>query len=328
MSGMAKRHAAVLLASLVLALALAMALPVPCALAGEIVISLAERRLYLLDEGTEARSYPVAIGRPGVEIPLGDTIVVRKRRNPTWHPTPAQRRAKPSLPAMVPPGPSNPLGKFALDLGWTTYAIHGTNEPDSIGRRASSGCFRMKPEDIEAVFGTVEVGTPVRVIEAAFRGQTPVPAPAPAPARMPQPEPPRPVVAQAAPAPPAPPPPPDPRCATATAPLKRLTCADPELALLEGRARVRARDFLDGLPATARTQAAFALVQDERRFDDRLTTRCWVRAGTETDPAVAAPARACLKEALTARLSEVETRIAELSQSKPPPARSLPVAQR
>ena len=150
-----------------------------------IVISLKDRRLYLMEHGREARSYPVAIGRPGVAIPRGDTTVVRKRRNPTWHPTANQRRARPSLPLAVPPGPQNPLGKHALDLGWAAIAIHGTNEPGSIGRRVSSGCFRMLPGDVEALYALVEVGTPVRVVDGAAGSLIPAPPPLPAPAVVP-----------------------------------------------------------------------------------------------------------------------------------------------
>ncbi|CCD00098.1 exported protein of unknown function (plasmid) [Azospirillum baldaniorum] len=188
--------------------------------ARQIVISLTERRLHLLEEGRPPRSFPVAIGRPGVAIPLGDSQVLRKRRNPTWRPTANQRRENPALPASVPPGPSNPLGKFALDLGWTAIAIHGTNEPDSVGRRASGGCFRMLPADIAALFEMVPVGTPVRVVS----GSAIVPAPQPAiavavPAALPTPTPPP------SPLPTVAPPPlpilPDPRCATAGAPLRR-----------------------------------------------------------------------------------------------------------
>lgn len=276
--------------------------------ARQIVISLAERRLHLLEDGRPPRSFPVAIGRPGVAIPLGDSRVLRKRRNPTWHPTANQRRERPSLPAAVPPGPSNPLGKFALDLGWTAIAIHGTNEPDSVGRRASGGCFRMLPTDIATLFEAVPVGTPVRVVSgAAF-----VPPPSP-------------LTAAAATAPPAvavPPPSPtpevaaspplpivrDPRCADAGAPLRRMICTVPDLAALDGRARGLHQRHLAALPAERRDAAAYALLQEERRFDDRITARCWVRRGMEENPAVAAAAAACLRDALAARLEDAKRR--------------------
>nr|WP_246499871.1 L,D-transpeptidase [Azospirillum soli] len=292
--------------------------------------------MYLMEDGSESRSFPVAIGRPGVAIPLGDTTVVRKRRNPTWHPTASQRRAKPSLPLSVPPGPNNPLGKYALDLGWTAIAIHGTNEPGSIGRRVSSGCFRMMPADIETLFAIAEVGTPVRVVDVSMKAPETVPAqpgkaaPKPLPpvqvAKTPPPVPPAVLVSVVAPAPiaapiaapiPAPIPAqipivPDPRCSTATAPLRRMVCATPELASLDGRVRGLQERFLTGLSPEGRAAASYALLQDERRFDDRITALCWIRKGSEADPAVATAAHGCLRAALSGRMEEVKTRIAEL----------------
>lgn len=275
-----------------------------------IVISLADRRLYALRGDQPPRSYPVAIGRPGVAIPLGDSTVVRKRRDPTWRPTANQRRERPWLPAAVPPGPDNPLGRFALDLGWSAIAIHGTNEPASVGRRASSGCFRMMPADIEALFPAVPPGTPVRVIQGAFVpgarpdvGQPAAVRPQPvavsvvaAPRPPPQPvAAPPPLTAVARPVAAAVTPIPDPRCPSSTAPLRRLLCDTPELAALDGRAR--------GL---ARARMAAAALDEERRFDERIAARCWVRRGTEVDPAVAAEARGCLRSALIERLRDIE----------------------
>ncbi|WP_114858325.1 L,D-transpeptidase [Azospirillum brasilense] len=282
--------------------------------ARQIVISLTERRLHLLEEGRPPRSFPVAIGRPGVAIPLGDSRVLRKRRNPTWHPTANQRRENPALPASVPPGPSNPLGKFALDLGWTAIAIHGTNEPDSVGRRASGGCFRMLPADIAALFEMVPVGTPVRVVSGPAALPSPQPAVAvtaavsslPIPA-SPIPAPPPKVASQKAASLPLPILP-DPRCATAGAPLRRMICTVPDLAALDGRARALHQRHLAALPAERRDAAAYALLQEERRFDDRITARCWVRRGMEEDPAVAAAAEACLRDALSVRLEEAKRR--------------------
>ncbi|MGQ9370493.1 L,D-transpeptidase [Azospirillum sp. ST 5-10] len=296
--------------------ALTLLLPVASAAAAEegggaaavraIVISLADRRLYLRGADPAVRSFPVAIGRPGVAVPLGDTTVVRKRRNPTWHPTANQRRADPHLPRAVPPGPGNPLGRYALDLGWSTYAIHGTNRPDSIGRRASGGCFRMLPADIEALFAAVPVGTPVRVIKEAYA--PPDRPPAVVPAGLPATPPP---AAPAAPVRPAPPPLlPDPRCPSVTAPLHRMLCDDPELAALDGRLRGLTHRHLEGLPAAARTAATMAQFQDDRRFEERTGAACWIRRGSEADPAVAAAARACLRDALAGRLAELERRFA------------------
>src|SRR5690606_20215720 len=94
-----------------------------------IVVNLAELRLYHFAAGGRIESMPIGIGSEGVETPLGDTKVVNKRRDPTWWPPPSIRAERPELPASVPPGPDNPLGAFALDLGLPLYRIHGTNRP-------------------------------------------------------------------------------------------------------------------------------------------------------------------------------------------------------
>lgn len=162
------------------------ALPVPkappqpeaSAPAEAILISVADRKLRVLLGDGSSRSFPIAVGRSRDLIPIGTTEVLRKRRNPTWVPTPEMRRRDPKLPVSVPPGPRNPMGLYALDLGWTYYRIHGTNEPQSIGRAASSGCFRMLPKDIEAVFKLVDVGTKVTVIEGRLP-KLPDPTPVP-----------------------------------------------------------------------------------------------------------------------------------------------------
>ncbi|PWC39911.1 hypothetical protein TSO352_03140 [Azospirillum sp. TSO35-2] len=301
------------------------ATPAETAPAGaRIVISLADRRLYLTGPDGGTRSFPVAIGRPGVPIPTGDSSVVRKRRNPTWRPTAHQRRDKPSLPPAVPPGPHNPLGRFALDLGWPAIAIHGTNEPDSIGRQASGGCFRMLPTDIETVFAATAVGTPVQVVRASLAApaavRPPVPAvtaAAPPPVAVrpaaPSAAAPAPIAPAAAPSPP-PEPIPDPRCGSVTAPLRRMICDTPALALLDGRARGVQERFLAGLAdPPARAAAAYALIQDERRFHERVSALCWIRSGTEADPAVAAAAQSCLSHALDQRLTDIAERIAGLN---------------
>lgn len=131
-----------------------------------IVVNLAEMRLYLFrGPGVPAISFPIGIGREGWETPTGTTTIVQKRRNPTWVPPASIRARDPRLPAQVPPGPNNPLGAFALNLGWPSYVIHGTNKPDGVGRRVSHGCLRLYPEDIERLFDLVEVGTPVSIID-------------------------------------------------------------------------------------------------------------------------------------------------------------------
>ncbi|MEZ5918623.1 MAG: L,D-transpeptidase family protein [Alphaproteobacteria bacterium] len=130
-----------------------------------VVINLPEMRLYAyLNGDNEPFSFPIGIGREGLDTPIGGTKVVRKTEGPVWRPTARMRKEKPELPEAVPPGPENPLGTHALYLGWPTYAIHGTNKPFGIGRRVSSGCIRMYPEGITRLYELVPVGTSVQVV--------------------------------------------------------------------------------------------------------------------------------------------------------------------
>ncbi len=135
-----------------------------------IIINLADMRLYYFEApGAPMQSFPIGIGRDGLKTPLGSTTVVRKRKDPTWTPTARMRAEKPELPAVVPAGPDNPLGNRAMYLGWPQYLIHGTNKPLGIGRRVSSGCIRMYPEDIEYLFEEVPVGTKVTVVDQPIK---------------------------------------------------------------------------------------------------------------------------------------------------------------
>ncbi len=134
-----------------------------------IVINLAELRLYHYAADGSVASMAIGIGTEAAQTPLGDTTVVGKRRNPTWWPPASIRAERPDLPASVPPGPDNPLGDRALDLGWPLYRIHGTNRPYGVGRRVSHGCIRLYAEDIAALFEAVAVGTPVRVVDQPIK---------------------------------------------------------------------------------------------------------------------------------------------------------------
>jgi L,D-transpeptidase ErfK/SrfK len=129
-----------------------------------IVINLADMRLYLFSAG-DVMSWPIGIGREGRITPLGATRAVRKARDPFWYPPNSVRQEKPWLPARVEPGPDNPLGDRAIYLGWPRYLIHGTNKPYGVGRRVSSGCIRMYPEDVQSLFELVEPGTSVLVVD-------------------------------------------------------------------------------------------------------------------------------------------------------------------
>lgn len=136
-----------------------------------IVVNLAELRLYYFPPGKNSvQVYPIGIGQQGLETPVSVTRVSQKIPNPTWTPT-AGIRARSlangiELPPVIPAGPNNPLGRFALRLGIGNgeYLIHGTNAPDSVGLRVSSGCIRMNAPDIQALFAQVAVGTRVTII--------------------------------------------------------------------------------------------------------------------------------------------------------------------
>ncbi|GAA0566287.1 L,D-transpeptidase family protein [Halomonas salifodinae] len=143
-----------------------------------IVINIAELRLYYYPEVGEGETprvetYPIGIGREGFDTPLGTTRTTMKLEDPAWYP-PASVREEAAArgeeaPAVVPPGPDNPLGRHAILLEIPGYLIHGTNRPDGIGMRASRGCIRMFPEDVEALFRSVPVDTPVHLIDQPFK---------------------------------------------------------------------------------------------------------------------------------------------------------------
>jgi len=130
-----------------------------------IVVNLAALRLFRFAPDGTVMSFPISVGREGWDTPTGTTQIVQKRKDPVWT-VPASIRAEdPSLPAVIPAGPDNPLGQYALSLGWPGYLIHGTNKPSSIGRPSSHGCMRMYPEGVETLFGAVEVGETVTVVD-------------------------------------------------------------------------------------------------------------------------------------------------------------------
>lgn len=131
-----------------------------------IVVNTGDMRLYYFPEnGGPAQSFAIGIGQQADAIPTGRTRIARKREHPAWTPTADARRRDPTLPRVMAPGPWNPLGDYALDLGWDAYLIHGTNAPWGIGRRVSGGCLRLYPENIEYLYGLVHVGTRVTVVD-------------------------------------------------------------------------------------------------------------------------------------------------------------------
>jgi L,D-transpeptidase ErfK/SrfK len=130
-----------------------------------IVINLSELRIYYFPPGGgEPRSFPIGIGGEGKETPVGRTRIAGKRRDPVWIPTKSEHEEDPDLPPSIGPGRDNPMGEYALYLGWSGYAIHGTNKPDSVGRRDSHGCIRLYPEDIERLYREAGIGTSVTVV--------------------------------------------------------------------------------------------------------------------------------------------------------------------
>jgi L,D-transpeptidase ErfK/SrfK len=139
-----------------------------------IVLNVPEMRLYHFPQpcGPDAEcmvvTHPVSIGRMDWNTPLGTTHVTRKLANPSWYPPESIRREAAErgspLPERVLPGPDNPLGAYALYLDLPTYRIHGTNRPYGVGIRATHGCIRMYPEDIEMLYREVAVGTPVQIV--------------------------------------------------------------------------------------------------------------------------------------------------------------------
>ncbi len=135
--------------------------------AGTIVVDTASKFLYLVGEGGQARRYGVGVGKEGF-MWNGSENITRKAEWPSWRP-PAEmieREKKKGrvLPAMMEGGPANPLGARALYLGSTLYRIHGTNAPWTIGQNVSSGCIRMRNEDVIDLYDRVKVGAKVVVL--------------------------------------------------------------------------------------------------------------------------------------------------------------------
>jgi lipoprotein-anchoring transpeptidase ErfK/SrfK len=130
---------------------------------GTIIVRTKERRLYLVTGSGQAISYPVGVGRIGKQW-SGTSYISGKYTHPAWSPPAEVRRDKPYLPQVIPGGsPGNPMGVAAMTLAGGEYAIHGTNQPSSIGHFVSYGCIRMRNEDIQDLYSRVGVGTRVVV---------------------------------------------------------------------------------------------------------------------------------------------------------------------
>jgi hypothetical protein len=134
---------------------------------GAILVELEARRLSFWSPGGKIyREFPIGVPRSEDLERTGKTSVVRRRKNPDWRPTPLMIERNPDLPHYVGPGPENPMGEHAMYLGWKYYAIHGTNHPESIGQRTTSGCIRLFPEHVAWLFDQVVIGTPVIVVDS------------------------------------------------------------------------------------------------------------------------------------------------------------------
>ena len=130
---------------------------------GTVIINTPERLLYLIEPAGKAIRYGIGVGRPGFTW-AGVKTVTMKKEWPDWRPPEEMLHRKPELPHFMPGGPENPLGARALYLGDTLYRIHGSNEPWTIGSQVSSGCIRMRNEDVIDLYNRVPVGTRVIVI--------------------------------------------------------------------------------------------------------------------------------------------------------------------
>ena len=143
-----------------------------------ITLNISEFRMYYYPANQPGivKSYSHGIGRQDWQTPLGKTSVARKVKDPAWHPPESIRREHAAmgdpLPAIVPPGPNNPLGAYALHLNLPgEYRIHGTDVDKiyGIGMQITHGCVRMYPEDIEALYNSVPIGTPVYIVKQPIK---------------------------------------------------------------------------------------------------------------------------------------------------------------
>src|ERR1700736_6557021 len=130
---------------------------------GTIIINTQERMLYLVEGSGRALRYGIGVGRPGFTW-AGVKSISAKKEWPDWTPPPEMLARRPDLPRHMEGGPEDPLGARAMYLGSSLYRIHGSNEPWTIGTNVSSGCIRMRNEDVMDLYGRVNVGTKVIVI--------------------------------------------------------------------------------------------------------------------------------------------------------------------
>jgi len=130
-----------------------------------IIINVAELRLYyFIKAGVDSvvKTFPIGIGDTDWPTPLGNFKVGEKRKNPAWYVPPSLKEKY--RVNVIPPGPENPLGEYWIRLSNSSYGMHGTDIPWSVGRLVTHGCIRLYPEDIEHLFQEVQPGTPVEII--------------------------------------------------------------------------------------------------------------------------------------------------------------------
>jgi L,D-transpeptidase ErfK/SrfK len=143
-----------------------------------LTLNISEFRMYYYPPGQqgEVMSFAHGIGRQDWKTPLGKTSVIRKIKDPAWHPPESIRKEHAAngdpLPEIVPPGPHNPLGTRALYLNLPgEYRIHGTDVDKiyGIGMQITHGCVRMYPEDVETLYDVVPLGTPVYIVKQPIK---------------------------------------------------------------------------------------------------------------------------------------------------------------
>lgn len=143
-----------------------------------VVVNLSEMRLYFYPESEKNKvkkvvTHPIGIGREGWETPTGEYQIIRKLEKPSWTmPLSVYQESIANgikTSRLMPPGPKNPLGEFALQLDADNLLLHGTNMPFSIGMRVSRGCLRLYPEDIRSMVKEVPKGTTVHIVEQPYK---------------------------------------------------------------------------------------------------------------------------------------------------------------
>jgi L,D-transpeptidase ErfK/SrfK len=134
-----------------------------------LVLNVPEMRLYDFRVAPMPDVYAVAVGDAADPTPVGEYRVGSKRTDPVWTVPASIRAEKPELPARVPPGPDNPLGKFWMTIGATSYGLHGTNVRWSIGRLATHGCVRFYEHDIARLYGSTPTGTRLRIVYQPYK---------------------------------------------------------------------------------------------------------------------------------------------------------------